>query len=69
MRRIANAGGCSMLILVLLLLGCQHKKAVESGRTAVKGTVTLDGKPLSAGGITFVTAVQPHALKRAVARR
>ena len=38
-------------LLLLALVGCS-----SDGRMAVSGTVTLDGKPLESGAITFLPA-------------
>jgi hypothetical protein len=46
-------------ILIPLVIGCQHKPTVESGRTAAGGTVTLDGKPIPAGTVTLVSVKDP----------
>lgn len=55
-----NARYCWILGLSLLVaVGCQHKPTIESNRTAVKGTVTLDGKPLPCGCITFLSVENP----------
>jgi hypothetical protein len=45
-----------LLILLPLLTGCAKKaKVSDANRDAVSGTVTLDGKPLAFGSITFVS--------------
>lgn len=44
------------LCCTLFLLGCHHRSSIENTRVAVKGTVTLDGKPLTGGSILFVLA-------------
>jgi hypothetical protein len=44
---------CWLLILVPLFIGCHRAPPIEKERTAAKGTVTLDGKPLPGGTITF----------------
>jgi hypothetical protein len=48
-----------LLIFAAFLIGCQQKPTIESNRTAVKGTVTFDGRPLTGGGITLVSAKDP----------
>jgi hypothetical protein len=50
---------CSMLVaaaLMTLSLGCGPEPPVDENRTTVSGVVTLDGKPLPGGALTF-TAV------------
>jgi hypothetical protein len=45
-----------LMVSLSFLVGCaQRTKIREAGRDLVSGTVTLDGKPLSAGTITFIS--------------
>jgi hypothetical protein len=47
-------------ILTLLPGGCGHRAAVESNRAEASGMVTLDGKPLPTGSITFISTEDPR---------
>jgi hypothetical protein len=49
----------AVLLLVPVLFGCRGTPPIESERTAAKGTVTLDGKPLPGGSILLVSANDP----------
>ena len=51
---------CWWMLILLLAGGCGKKEQfVESNRTGSSGTVTLDGKPLIAGSVTFVSIENP----------
>src|SRR5690606_3119381 len=47
-------------MLLALLLGCGGGDAVESSRTAARGSVLFDGEPLPGGSITLVAADDPQ---------
>jgi len=47
----AVAGARSMLLVAIVLAGCSPSYQKETA--PVRGTVTLDGKPISAGGVSF----------------
>jgi hypothetical protein len=49
-----------LLILAFSLGGCGHRMTIESSRAEASGTVTLDGKPLPTGSITFISAEDPR---------
>jgi hypothetical protein len=57
-RRLASA------LMVLAIVGCSDKTATVDTlpRRAVSGTVTLDGKPLTVGKITFSPAEKEKAV-------
>jgi hypothetical protein len=47
----------ALLIFLPMLIGCGRRGNVhEPNRTAITGTVVLDGKPLPAGCVTFVSS-------------
>jgi hypothetical protein len=48
--------GWLLLLAVLTMLGCQSKS--EPPKAEVSGNVTLDGKPMAEGDITFVTVAE-----------
>jgi hypothetical protein len=49
-----------LLVVLAIVVGCDKKALTrESNRGLVTGTVTLDGKPLPGGNITFVSAKDP----------
>jgi hypothetical protein len=58
MRRTLIVGFVS--ILALLPGGCGHRPAVERNRAEAGGMVTLDGKPLPVGSITFISTDDPR---------
>jgi hypothetical protein len=47
----------SLLVTLVMALGCGGKRAakVEANRGPATGTVTLEGKPLKGGSITFIS--------------
>jgi hypothetical protein len=54
--------GCVLFVLAVAL-GCgKTTPRMESGRGAVTGTITIDGKPLPGGTIFFVSAKDPQML-------
>jgi hypothetical protein len=52
--------GVCLLLCLVVALGCGPKAPrMESGRGAVTGTVTFDGKPLPGGMLFFVSVKDP----------
>lgn len=53
-----TAGFCRLLALVLIstILGCGPNQPDDPNRSTISGAVTLNGKPLPAGTITFKAA-------------
>jgi hypothetical protein len=60
MPRTTGVIGGVLLFLVSLFSGCGHRAAIESNRAEVSGTVTLDGKSLPTGSITFISTEDPR---------
>lgn len=55
--------------VALFFSGCKHRPtAAETKRATVAGTVTLDGRPLPCGGITFVSKTDPKYQATAMIR-
>lgn len=49
-----------LFLSVLLLIGCGRAGELrETGRSAAKGIVTIDGRPLTGGSITLVSIDDP----------
>ena len=49
-----------MLVVLMVVVGCGKKPATrEANRGGVTGMVTLDGKPIGGGTITFISAKDP----------
>ncbi|MBS0203534.1 MAG: hypothetical protein JSS49_11585 [Planctomycetes bacterium] len=60
MRRAAAQLGVCYIVMASCVLGCGEKvKGVDPNLVKVTGKVTLDGKPLPKGDISFVSADNP----------
>jgi hypothetical protein len=53
-------GCCGIFVLLLVVVGCGKKTPThEANRGGVTGSITLDGKPIGGGEITFISAKDP----------
>ena len=61
MLRSVCLSGCCLSMLLTMAIGCggHSGKPHESDRCPTMGTVTLDGKPLVGGSVTFVAVNDP----------
>lgn len=59
----------ALLVVLPLLAGCTHRTKVREGnRDRVSGVVTLDGKPLTGGSVTFISVKNPTYMTTATIR-
>jgi hypothetical protein len=62
---IQDFASLSMLIGLLICVGCGSNEQVLKGRAAVSGTVSFDGQPLRGGTISF-RAADSHTATTAI---